>query len=78
MAGRLTFVLADNLANILRQNRKKLVRCMLETQIMNHHGEEEFTTSGTIGSNHDFLRFVSTTAFTGLSGQEAAGDSRVT
>ena len=51
---------------------------MLETQIMNHHGEEEFTTSGTIGGNHDFLRFVSTTAFTGLSGQEAAGDSRVT
>jgi hypothetical protein len=35
-------------------------------QIMNHHGEEEFTTSGNIGGNHDFLRFVSTTAFTGL------------
>jgi hypothetical protein len=45
---------------------------------MNHHGEEEFTTNGNIGGNHDFLRFVSATVFTGLSGQEAAGDSKVT
>ncbi|HEX5976061.1 MAG TPA: hypothetical protein VFY68_02225 [Nitrososphaeraceae archaeon] len=45
---------------------------------MDHHGEEEFTTSGNIGGNHDFLRFVSTTPFTCLSGQEAAGDSRAT
>lgn len=42
---------------------------MLEIQIMNRHGEGEITSSRNIGSTHDFLL---------LSGQEAAGDSRVT
>jgi hypothetical protein len=51
---------------------------MLEIQIMNRHGEGEIATSMNIGSTHDFSCFVSTTAYASLSGQEAAGDSRVT
>ena len=49
---------------------------MLEIQIMNRHGEGEIASSKNIGSTpHDFCQLP---LIPSLSGQEAAGDSRVT